>query len=207
MIKYFNYLLKKNINLIILEMFFSIIFFDITVNKTFNYFNDYFLGFLFTIIVFLVIIFLSFSILSNILINDLFSNEKYFIYSLPINSIYIVFSKVLLCFLYIFINSLLFSTLGFFKYGNTIDFIELIRTIPHIFFYLSITYFFIIIYRILLNSKNALYILVSISIILFSYFYSNLLLYSLYINSFIIFIFSIFTIYISAKLIDKKLDI
>ncbi|VWL85221.1 hypothetical protein [Oceanivirga miroungae] len=218
MFRYFNYILKKNLPLMVLEQVLLVL-------QTFYMLNLYriytsFMGihYLLLLILALTTFSLFIIVLSNIFIKDLFTTQGYFIFTLPIKPINIIVSKILLGVSFLIVNSSIpvIIDLVYYRYPiniNVNNLLSLFVFVSNIFIYMTIGYVFIIIFKILFNSKLLTYILTAICLSIFTYFYTSLIVnFASFENIFSILniiaisldICAVVAIYLISKVFDKK---
>lgn len=218
MIKFLKYLFKKDGKTMALHILISFLLCLVYPHIFKPYSNILFISSFTSLLIFFNIFIFTRSL--SIMIKDFYSNERYFIFSLPIKKFNIVLSKVIYSTIY---NSLIYiSALSTVIFNNNtllellkIDTLKLgitviLSTSITIFCFISLIYLVIVISKILFNSSKAtsasIFLTISLSLVLiFNYdFYllnGTILLHLIYI------ITGLILCYISGYLLKEKVDL
>lgn len=218
MIKFLKYLFKKDGKTMTLHILISFLLCLVYPHIFKPYSNILFISSFTSLLIFFNIFIFTRSL--SIMIKDFYSNERYFIFSLPIKKFNIVLSKVIYSTIY---NSLIYiSALSTVIFNNNtllellkIDTLKLgitviLSTSITIFCFISLIYLVIVISKILFNSSKAtsasIFLTISLSLVLiFNYdFYllnGTILLHLIYI------ITGLILCYISGYLLKEKVDL
>lgn len=218
MIKFLKYLFKKDGKTMALHILISFLLCLVYPHIFKPYSNILFISSFTSLLIFFNIFIFTRSL--SIMIKDFYSNERYFIFSLPIKKFNIVLSKVIYSTIY---NSLIYiSALATIVFNNNtllellkIDTLKLgitviLSTSITIFCFISLIYLVIVISKILFNSSKAtsasIFLTIPLSLVLiFNYdFYllnGTILLHLIYI------ITGLILCYISGYLLKEKVDL